>query len=99
MKEDRAVEYLLQFAVKENKAYQIPAALALREINDDRSFAALAKNVPQPTVKSQAPTDGPLKGRRVDLPIGPGGAIFSSVGEGRGRRPGSATLRTRIKPP
>lgn len=73
LKEDRAVEWILQFAVRDDARYRTPAALALREINDDRAFATLAGLIPMPTVNAANPGNGPTEIRRVDLPIGPHG--------------------------
>lgn len=84
LKEDRGIEWLLQFAVRDNKAYLVPAALALKEINDDRAFATLASVVPAPTVNAAMPQEGASNVRRVDLPVGPGGAkmpVFLSDSE------------------
>jgi hypothetical protein len=73
MKEDRAIEYLIKFAMSEDKGIQWEAARALREVNSDRAFAALAAFIPGPTVEAQ-PTTGSSQGRMTELPVGPGGA-------------------------
>ena len=72
LKDDRAAEYILRYAVSEDRASQIVAALALRELNDDRAFATLAAAIPRPTVSGAAPNDPELQ--RVDVPTGPFGA-------------------------
>jgi hypothetical protein len=73
LKDDRAVEYILRYAVSEDRPSQIVAALALRELNDDRAFATLAAAIPRPTISGAMPHD-PLAPEQVDLPTGPYGA-------------------------
>jgi len=74
LKDDRSVNYVLQFAAREDKQVQFQAARALREINDDRAFAMLAQVIPQVSVQGSAPpTREP--GREVMLPVGPMGSL------------------------
>lgn len=74
MKEDRALNYILQFAIREDKQIQFPAARALREINDDRVFSTLAQVIPPVQAEHANPDNlsGPV--REVELPVGPLGS-------------------------
>ncbi|MCZ7644712.1 MAG: HEAT repeat domain-containing protein [Planctomycetota bacterium] len=74
LKEDRAIGWILQFALREDARQRVPAAAALREIDNDLAFAELARHVPQPTVNAANPGTGPSEVRRMDLPIGPLGS-------------------------
>ena len=70
LKEDRAINYILQFSISKDKATQIAAARALREVNDDRAFAALAGSVPQPSVNMNAPENATSVREIPNMPIG-----------------------------
>lgn len=73
MKDDRAINYILQFAIREDKQIQFPAARALRELNDDRVFATLAQIIPPVEVQNPNP-DQKGRVREMNLPTGPLGA-------------------------
>ena len=75
LKEDRALNYILGFALKEDKAVQFAAARALREIDDDRAFAFLARAIPPPAVNAN-PDTGNASVREVMLPVGPYGSMM-----------------------
>jgi hypothetical protein len=72
--DDRAVEYLLRFVVSEDRGAQFVAAQALREVNDDRAFAALASAIPAPQITAAMPNDRATSVDKVELPVGPYGA-------------------------
>jgi len=86
LKDDRSMEYMLKFAASDDAASRYAAARALRELNDDRAFAALASAIPAPQVTANVP-DHPQAIQRMDLPVGPGGSkmpVFLPQGEVQG---------------
>jgi hypothetical protein len=88
LREDRATEYLLLRALREDVKIRGLAALALREIDDPRTMAKLVSAVPTPSVHADVSgpenlTDVPS----INLPVGPGGMkvpVFLPEGEVRG---------------
>ncbi len=78
LKEDRALQYILGFATSKDRGAQVSAARALREINDDRSFAALAGSVPPPKVNANVPQASAKVREIPNMPLGNGlrGTLF-----------------------
>lgn len=70
LKEDRALQYVLQFSISKDRATQVAAARALREINDDRAFASLAVSIPQPTMNANVPESATDIREIPDMPLG-----------------------------
>mgnify|MGYP000501243260 CR=1 FL=1 len=82
--DDRAVGYILQYAVSEDVPSQRAASWALREIDDLRSLAALVAALPPPQVGSATPQTDEPQGTWRELPVGPYGGkmpVFMPQGQ------------------